>query len=220
MMQLPDADSSRAPGARRRTRLQNAAIVLPIAAAQSAVYLLLTYHSFRPVSTLRPTWLDRQIPFVAWTVWPYLGLVVVSIALPILIRNPVVFRGLLRAYVMAILVAFGSYALLPTRVERDPSYRDGPGLSRVAYRMLVSRMGDGASCPSGHILFPLLGSWAWYADRRRGGGLVLLTTLLCSLSILTLKEHVVADWVAGLLVVALAIRVGFGSFSPLPDDDG
>ena len=209
-----DAGPSDATGQATPQRhwMQNAAIVLPITIVHSLIYRQLTYESFFPVRVLHSTWLDRQIPFLPWTVWPYLLMVLMTIGCPIVTKRRDVFRMTLTAYLLATLMAFGTYLLIPTAIERQPLPAMPETVSLWAYRQLLSTMGQNSCFPSGHIIFPMLGSWALVYERRTGWSVVLAMLTFCSsASILTLKEHVAWDWLGGMIVgvlsIALAIRI-------------
>jgi hypothetical protein len=185
-----------------------AALVFPIAVVHSLIYRTLTNTHFFPVRVMQPTRLDEAIPFLPWTIWPYLAMIACSIGYPLLVRSRRVFHLTLLAYLIATVTAFGIYVVYPTAIAR-PGVSLEPGAWSVeAYRRLVATLGEYSCLPSGHIIFPLLGSWALVYDRRTWWtiGLAALT-LAMSFSILTLKEHVAWDWLGGFLVGAVAIAL-------------
>ncbi len=188
-----------------RRFLDNAAIVLPIVIVHSFVYRWLSYHSLVPERILEPTCVDRQIPFLVWTIWPYLGMVGVCIVAPLFVRRPRIFRRLVVSYLIAVCLLLPFYLLLPTVVTR-PVYSGPTGSwSAYVYVQVTSRLGAGCCFPSGHIIFPAIGCWMLCRDRRRGARAIAFLTAISSLSILTVKEHVLGDWVGGASVAMVAI---------------
>ena len=189
----------------KRGLLENAAVVLPIAILHSWIYRFLTYHSLFPPQTLEPTIVDRAIPFLVWTVWPYAAMIGVCLVAPLSVRQPHVFRITTAAYVISIMILLTFYVLLPTEIERTVRTPEPDSLTWFVYQQFTHGLGDGGCFPSGHIVFPMIGCWALYRDRRRAANIVAGMTAVSSFSILTIKEHVAWDWLSGVLVGVIAI---------------
>lgn len=190
---------------RRRTYLQNACVVVPVAIVHSAVYRFLTRHDLSTPHLLEPTWIDDRIPFLVWTIWPYAALVVICIAGPLLVRTPDVFRRTVIAYVSAVVMLLAFYLCMPTmihRLEHDPLPSSWTWL---LYRQFADGLGASCCFPSGHIVFPMIGCWAMLRDGVRGALAVAVFAALSSFSILTTKEHVAWDWLGGVAVGTVAI---------------
>ena len=89
-------------------------LVAPLAVVQIGVYWLLNHFLLRPSRELPLTWIDRATPFMIWTIWAYFALIAMAAVLPLLVRNDSVFRRLLRAYIVAGMVAMrGCFTLFP-----------------------------------------------------------------------------------------------------------
>ena len=189
----------------QRGVLENAMIVLPVTIVHSLVYRFLSFNSLFPPRLLESTAVDRWLPFLVWTIWPYLAMVGLSVAGPLSVRQARVFRMLATAYVISIVILLLFYLFLPTAIERAVRTAVRGSWTWFAYRQFTEGLGNGGCFPSGHIVFPMLACWALYRDRRRGAVLISGLTAAASVSILTTKEHVAWDWLGGIVVGAIAI---------------
>ena len=180
-----------------QTPLRNAAVVVPLALINSAGYLLLNQYHLRAPIELPLSPLDRAIPFVAWTMWPYLVLMLLDVVVPLALRDRQVFRETIFAYVVAIALNFVFWTLLPTTYPR-PAPPSGDSITEAAFRIMVS-VDSPASCfPSGHITIPAVACWGFVREHPKLRLVVWVIFLLFSLTVLTTKQHYVADILGGL----------------------
>jgi hypothetical protein len=190
---------------------RRAGLILALVLVQTAIYWTLNHYPPVPSRTLPLTPLDEWIPFVVWTIWPYLALIATEVVLPVLITDPRIFMRYLRAYVLALTGAFACYALVPTHVVR-PAPPTDDSLSAWAYRCLIAADTPECACPSGHVLIPELGCLALLANRHPLARPITLAVNLCLPTVLTTKQHYVWDVLAALLWAGvcwwLAGRVG------------
>jgi hypothetical protein len=110
------------------------------------------------------------------------------------------------AYVVAMGTAAVFFTCMPTEYPR-PDLPTGPALNDAAYRWLVSIDTPLCCFPSAHILVPVLGCAGLWLDGRRGGFVLPLALAVCTLSILTTKQHYSWDWLGGLGVALLGMLV-------------
>ncbi len=190
-----------------RTLIENAWIVFPLTLVHSAIYRFLTKHSLMEPWVLESTWLDGRIPFLLWTVWPYLAMVIVCITAPLCIRDRIVFRRYVASYVAAVSLLLIFYCFFPTAIRRMPKEADATGWSWFVYRQFAEGLGTACAFPSGHIVFPMIGCWALYRDRLPAAKTIAVLTAFSSISILSIKEHVAWDWLGGLVVGMVAIAI-------------
>ena len=191
---------------------RNASVVVPLAVLQTLIYAWFNHRLTPAAHTLPLTAVDRWLPFLPWTVWPYLGLATAAL-LPLFIRQSWVFRQVLIAFALAMGTTFLCFAIFPTIYVR-PEYEGQAGWTATAYAWLIACDSPLCCFPSGHIILPALGCWGVWRDGRRGAVWLALGVTLCSLSILTTKQHYVWDLLGALVVVAgsisVAARVGPG----------
>jgi len=172
-------------------------IVLALGVVQTTLYFRLNHHPPRPSHLLPLTALDRAIPFWPGTVWAYFALLACELVLPPLVRTREMFLRLVVAYVLAMSVAFATYALYPTHYPR-------PEQSNPSWVWQVLLAQDTPECclPSGHILVPLIAALALSRERRSVWPLVLVALL--APSVITTRQHYVWDVLAAVVLAALA----------------
>ncbi len=182
------------------------ALVIPLAAINTVGYLVANEYPLFARSDLPLTAIDRALPFLVWTVWPYAMLLLADVVLPFLVRDRALFNRMLLAYGIAIGTNFLVWSLFPTAIAR-PDLPSGESLSEAAYRLLVAIDGAGNCFPSGHITIPSVGIWALSCEWRRHRVALWLVLALFSLSILTTKQHYVADLLGGFATAILGIAL-------------
>jgi membrane-associated phospholipid phosphatase len=185
---------------------RNLRAIVPLAVVNTAGYLLLNAHPLAPPRLLPLTPVDQAIPFLVWTVWPYAALLLCDVALPLLLRDREVFRRVLVAYGLAIAANFLVWAAFPTIIARPPAPA-GASLGEAAYRLLLAVDGAGNCFPSGHVTIPAVAVWGVALERRRLRAPLWAALAVGSLSILTTKQHYLADLLGGFATAALGIRL-------------
>lgn len=177
--------------------------VLPLTIFQSCLYAYLCTHPPRPPMHLPKTWLDEALPFWPWTIWPYLGFLLLSPGLALLIRTPAVVRRAQVAYLIMMLFTLLFWIFLPTTIVR-PILRPDGSWTTWLYNLTVNTDGFACCFPSGHIFLPTIDCWALACDGLNRwllyGGLFLL-----SLTIVTTRSHYCWDILGGFCVAILGI---------------
>jgi hypothetical protein len=185
---------------------RNACIILPLAAVQTTAYWLINHFPIRPSSTLPLTAIDEAIPFLRWTVWPYLLLMVAGPILVLFIESWAVMRRVLIAYAFSAPPAFLVLLLFPTHSQR-PAVESDLSLTGRVYSWLIEIDTPLCAFPSGHILVPTLAVWGVWIDRWRTRWLVLIGFGLLAPTILTTKQHYFWDLLGGLGFALIGILV-------------
>jgi hypothetical protein len=153
--------------------------------------------------TLILTPVDRAIPFLLWTIWPYY-LLIALLVLPLFLKDRGNFFLALIAYGIATGGNIIFWTVFPTCLPRLP-LPEGTGLSLEVYRWLCL-VDTPANCfPSGHITGPTVACWALARENPKWGLWVWLLFAILSLSILTTKQHYLIDLGGGLLSGAMGI---------------
>jgi membrane-associated phospholipid phosphatase len=157
-------------------------------------------------ATTAPPWavpLDAAIPFSPHAVWPYLGFYFANFVITALhLREARVFRATLIAFACMTALAFPVFLLAPAAYPR-PTVDGALSLSHAAVAVLQVQDPPTNTLPSLHVANSLLCA----AALRRAGqpawrGSALLAGCI-AVSVLVLKQHWIADVLAG---------VGFGAF--------
>lgn len=163
------------------------------------------------------TQLDRAIPFVPWTVWFYLPLFIFNFHLAIWsIRDRQAYLRTMLSLCMAWLVASVIFYLLPAAYPRPRLLDDGT----IASQLLMFLHGFDApnnTFPSLHVADMGVVALGAYRDDQRRGRLVLALSVLPALSILTTKQHFLADLVGGALLAWGAHALAFRGYGRAPE---
>ena len=184
--------------------------LLSLAAALAvnvAVYYTGRFLSAGMVHRCLETGADRAIPILPWTVLFYWGgflFWIVNYALSIHLEQGG--RGrFLTAHILGELVCFLFFVLLPTTMTRPEVTGRGPGAMLLRLTFLLDDPDN---------LFPSIhcfASWlCWIGVRREKGvppwyrALSLVLALAVCVSTLTVKQHVIADSVSGVLLAELS----------------
>jgi hypothetical protein len=183
---------------------RNLRAIVPLAAVNTAGYLLLNAFPLGTPRHLPLTAVDRAIPFLPWTVWPYALLLLSDVALPLLLRDAAVFRRVLAAYGVAISCNFLVWAAFPTVMAR-PVPPAGDSLTEALYRLLVAVDGAGNCFPSGHVTIPAVAVWGLSLERPGLRAPLWAGLAVASLTILTTKQHYLVDLGGGFATAALGI---------------
>jgi hypothetical protein len=183
---------------------RNVPAVLLLALVNTAAYVALNRAHFVTPRALPLTALDRALPFWPWTSGPYLLLLFSDLLLPSLLIDRALFRRVVVAMLLSMTINLVLWALIPTvypRPAAPPSTTWGAGL----YNALMG-LDTPANCfPSAHISLPTVTCWGVTRQYPRAAAGVWVGFAVLSLSILTTKQHYVADLLGGLVSGALAI---------------
>lgn len=185
---------------------RNAMILLPLTTLLYVGYQLSNRIHLAQPFELSMTAVDRAVPFLLWTVWPYF-LLVLGLFLPLGIRDRALFRRAMIAFTIAVCLNIAVWMLAPTVYPR-PVQPEGHGLTGYAYRWLCS-IDTPANCfPSGHITSPTIGCWALANERPMPRKVLIWSGLaLLSITILTTKQHYFVDLFGGLATASIGIIV-------------
>ncbi len=185
-------------------------VLLSLAAALAvnvAVYYIGRFLSAGMVHRCLETGADRAIPILSWTIFFYWGgfvFWIVNYALSIRLEEGR--RGrFLAAHILGELVCFLFFVLLPTTMNRPEVTGRGPGAMLLKLTFLLDEPDN---------LFPSIhcfASWlCWIGVRGEKGvpawyrALSLVLALAVCVSTLTVKQHVLADALAGILLAELS----------------
>lgn len=149
---------------------------------------------------LEPSVLDAAIPFLAWTIWPYVSQFALAPAGVVLARDDADRSRVFYAMLLAAVFAAAVFMLWPTMLERPvPS---AGGLTGLAWTFIHATDTTGNCMPSLHVaLASLAGTALW---RRGWRALALAWPALVAAATLTTKQHVAWDVAGGLLLAAAA----------------
>lgn len=160
-----------------------------------------------PTSLDLTTAFDRAVPFVPWTVWFYVPLYALVFLVPLLVVDDWRYFGRMAMLLTATAVPGGLiHLLLPIEIER-PAAPDGPGVTLFMLRSVYATDPPVNTFPSLHVAMATSMTIAAFGLGRRVGAITLLFTALMTVSVLTLKQHFLADIFGGWALSAFAAWV-------------
>lgn len=172
-------------------------LVAPLTLINTLAYLLLNNFPLSEPSLLPMTAIDRAVPFLVWTVWPYALLLLSDVVLPFLIRDRRRFLDMLRAYAVAISCNVLIWAIFPTTFPRPPA-PEGDSLTASFYNLMVSVDTPNCCFPSGHITIPAILVWTLGRQHPRAAAPLWIAFALLSVTIVTTRQHYLVDLFGGL----------------------
>jgi len=168
-------------------------------------YILTNHFQLFPPTTLTLSSLDNAIPFLSWTVIPYL-ILISGMYLFAFIDNQDDFVGALVALTIAVSINYIVYIIYPTTYPRPPT-PVASGVDYDLYRWLISFDKPTNCLPSGHITTPAIGCWYLGLHHKKFRPYLFTVFFVLSLTTLTTKQHYIVDIPAGLLTAAIGIIV-------------
>lgn len=159
---------------------------------------------------------DHAIPLVPWTAWIYLSYFALMPSWVVATRRHPEPRTGARLLLAGMLVVVGNLAinnLVPTEMTRvlSPEGAGGWPLSAV-----IAGDTPRAALPSGHVALPTALTVLAFVGRLRSRGLYALWAALLTASVLTTRQHVLLDAIAGLVYGSLGAGIAFRLTSTTP----
>ncbi len=173
----------------------NLKILIPLGILQAVVYLFINRTTVSRAVELPITRLDLFIPFMPWTIWPYIFLLGSTLICATLIRDKAIFKQTIFVYLLAVYTAFFIFLVYPTTFPRELYQQPIPAFSMFAWFISV----DAPSCcfPSSHVVGPVISFWGFIRDFGRYKKLLYAVLIILSFSIITTKQHYVWDLIGG-----------------------
>jgi membrane-associated phospholipid phosphatase len=151
--------------------------------------------------------LDKQIPFVARSVWVYLMIFPSALVPLFVVRCPRLFRRTALAYATAIavsLICFIAFPVTSARLRVAPDLLDMAHPSDWAVSVLYSLDPPYNLFPSLHLSIAALAAFSAWKAARVFGAVVFVTVGFIAVSVCTVKQHILLDVLGGLALAALA----------------
>jgi membrane-associated phospholipid phosphatase len=183
--------------------------ILCFVLSAGTIYLLLNHiQLFSPKLLPLLSW-DIAIPFLCWSIFPYLLLLSCDVILPLWIKNKKIFRISIRAAIIASLISSLIWGLYPTtypRPELSEILLTQPDPFSLATYQLLVLIDTPSNCfPSGHITMPAIFCFGLCRQNRRHTPWYLIAMLLLDISVLTTKQHYLLDMISAFVCAAIAL---------------
>ncbi len=183
---------------------EKAAIITPFMLLYASVYLLLNHFPVNSPNLLPMLAIDKETPFLLWTIYPYTLLLASGILLPVFIRSRDRLYQTMSAYVVSLAINASIWFAYPTTYPRPPA--PGTGSLTEAYYLMMMQMDTPLNClPSGHITSPAVMAWAVARENPRYAKQIWAVYAVLAFSVLTTKQHYFWDIVAGLSCAAFSV---------------
>ncbi|HEV7683497.1 MAG TPA: phosphatase PAP2 family protein [Pyrinomonadaceae bacterium] len=160
----------------------------------------------RTARTLPTIFIDHWMPFLPWTGWFYV-LVGYTVFLLALVRDSRIYNQALRACAICFTINSCFWFFYPTVMQRPPM--PDASFANFAYRLMATLDTPMNCFPSGHLAFPLIACWAFASDRPALRWIVWTFFSICSISVLTTKQHYFVDIPAGVAISMFSIFLAY-----------
>ncbi len=154
--------------------------------------------------------LDEKIPFVAHSIWVYLWMFPTSMGPLFIIRCPQLFRRTAFAYATVITSAFVCFTIFPVtavHLRVDNATLNTTNISQWAVSILYLIDPPYNLFPSLHISMVVLAAFSTWKAVKSFGAAILVSVVLVSISVCTVKQHFVLDVLGGMALAAFACQV-------------
>jgi membrane-associated phospholipid phosphatase len=155
------------------------------------------------------TSIDTAIPFLPWTVWIYLVFFAFVFHVGVWsIASRANYGRTAASLLLASAVAFAWFLALPAAYPR-PLQIPATGATLALMQFLHTIDPPNNTFPSLHVTYLFVVALGAWRDNAKRGRIVLLLAVLPMLSILTTKQHFVADLLGGLVLGFICHRLCF-----------
>ncbi|MBN1282578.1 MAG: phosphatase PAP2 family protein [Proteobacteria bacterium] len=163
---------------------------------------------------------ESQIPFVPAFIFGYL-LVFLSVSLAyIVIDDMDEWMKSARAYFISTTIAYILFFLFPVRMDLRPVIETATGLTEWGAQLYFSIDAPYNCFPSLHVTYPVLAVIAVWGRYRRLRWLFAAMALAVSISVVMVKQHYIADVIAGMANAGLSywLAVAYERYTVLRRD--
>jgi len=186
---------------------RNFLVAIAVIVIDMVPYLWLGQHTDAAASVRLDTPLDRMIPFMPWTIIIYSWVYTQAFYPAFIIRSDDLFRRTVKAFVFIAVVDLVIYRLFPvTALGFRPEYTEIMPDSFLTWGTKLTLYMDPPYnlFPSQHLSTAILICIVAWAARPAWGKLVLPLTVAIGISVLTTKQHYIADIVGAFAVTYAA----------------
>lgn len=151
---------------------------------------------------LLPFWIDNHIPL-----WPP-ALIVYALYLPfvfftfIFVKDLEILKKGLYAFIIAAVVTFCFFVIVPTEMPRPEVYTNGFFDSALVGMWLIDTPKN--AFPSQHVAFPFVCSFIWATAYKKWGWATILLATAIAVSTMLIKQHYIWDVAGGFVVAVFA----------------
>ena len=179
-------------------------------------YFFTNHFQFFPELPLPRLQIDRQIPYLSWTIIIYLSYYPLMVLPMLLCKDEDVFSKMFRGYAWILALSTIFFFFFPTRICRANIPMAKDFFTQYPCRLILSLDTEYNACPSLHVACSLIGAFTYLWHGKYWPGLLFLPwAILVIISTLTIKQHLFIDVVGG-ITLALIVLIGVNAFSSKP----
>lgn len=167
-----------------------------------SIYLLLNNNLEHKIDLLLP--LDLMIPYWPWTACIYFTLYFMYFTVAVITESQRYTQVALDIVLMT-LISFVCFTLITSHYPRPSPEAWAHSLWKPIIDLMVSIDAPGNTCPSLHVSTSIYIALFMRGSRR--GAIWVIWGILVSLSTLTLKQHFVWDWIAGVILAIFVMSL-------------
>lgn len=169
------------------------------------LYLVINYFPVFNPRLVPPSFIDRAIPVIEWTVWIYIS----YYALPVLAGVFIDDMHYLDRYAQSLMSACIACAIVfiffPTEITRYTFKEDGVTGFVVKYLHLLDKP---RNCfPSMHIAVSYIAAFTIIRYKKKHGIFLLVWAVMITLSTLTIKQHYIVDVAGGFVIALISLKI-------------
>ena len=170
--------------------------------------LILLYHPLNRKKTKRrfSVWIDRVIPLVPITIWPYLLFIPYLIFCAVLLWLTPIFIPYILTFILTSGLSVLVWAVIPNGVTR-PKLSRVTSLSMRLLKYVYTHDGDSNGFPSAHVSYTIVSTHYLAQVLPHHAILLWCIATIISISTVTTKQHYVLDLIGGLTLAILTITV-------------
>ncbi len=150
---------------------------------------------------------ESQIPFLPIFIFGYVLVYGTVVAVYFVLDEGAEWRRAVVTFFLATTLAYGFFLLLPVRMELRPDLTELTGFNVLATQ-LYYRIDLPYNCfPSLHVTYPTLATLVSWRGHRIWRWIFLAMTAIIAVSVVLVKQHYIADVVAGFLNAGLCFWI-------------
>ncbi|MFZ5443079.1 MAG: phosphatase PAP2 family protein [Myxococcota bacterium] len=174
--------------------------------AHAVFYFTANHYPLHEPWLLPMTRLDAAVPFLPWTVVPYLSAYALAFVGYLSLRRAENGLRFVQVFLTCVVVAGLTHWALPTRFPRElfPVPEDASAVSAFLLRVLRTFDAPSSCLPSLHVCISVVSALLVWRERRRLSLVLFAWAAVIAVSTLTTRQHFVVDVVTGIALAVLA----------------
>jgi membrane-associated phospholipid phosphatase len=186
---------------------KNIAIML-MGSLTTLFYFLAQSFPIQPINILELSFIDKSIPLIPWTIWPYVGLYPFLLIMAFSFKTSHHLNMAAFSFLVMNIIAFFIFMLFPIAYPRELYLIFAPSNLHEHTLNFLRNLDSPLNClPSLHVANCFILSFWKNRENPKLTKLTLTCTLIISASTLTTKQHYIYDVITGFLLAWVVYQV-------------